>query len=173
VSPHLVVVDLQHVFADPDSQWHAPRFAATLAPVQRLVDAYPSVTFTRFVAPDTPSGAWVDYYEQWPFALQPPDADLYALVPPFTGRATLDLPTFGKWGPQLESAGSDELVVCGVSTDCCVISTVLAAADAGARVTVVADACAGATDESHQQALAIMTLYAPLVRVTTCAELLA
>lgn len=171
MSARLLVVDMQHVFADPTSPWHAPRFAATLDPIQRLLEAYPSVTFTRFVAPAAPSGAWVDYYQQWPFALQPPDADLYALVEPFTGRPTLDVTTFGKWGPQLEAVVDDDLVVCGVSTDCCVISTVLPAADAGVRVTVVADACAGATDESHQQALAVMALYAPLVRVTTSADL--
>jgi hypothetical protein len=32
-------------------------------------------------------------------------------------------------------------------------------------VRVVAQACAGATDESHAQALAVMALYAPLIEV--------
>ncbi|WXF89963.1 isochorismatase family protein [Curtobacterium flaccumfaciens pv. flaccumfaciens] len=52
-----------------------------------------------------------------------------------------------------------------MSTDCCVLSTALAAADAGATVTVVADACAGASDEDHDRALAVMRLYAPLITV--------
>jgi nicotinamidase-related amidase len=64
------------------------------------------------------------------------------------------------------------LVLAGVSTDCCVLSTALAAADAGVEVVVVADACAGADDDSHAKALYVMDLYRPLIRVTTVAELL-
>ena len=79
--PWLVVIDMQHVFADPGSPWHVPRFADTLAPIRALVDAFaPRVTFTRFVAPAEPAGAWVAYYREFAFALQPPDAPLYALV---------------------------------------------------------------------------------------------
>ena len=125
------------------------------------------------MAPAEPAGAWQEYYEQWPFARQPPDAPLYALVDRFAGRPTLDRPTFGKWDAELAGLAGAELVVAGVSTDCCVISTVLAAADAGVKVRVVTDACAGATDQSHQQALAIMGLYAPLVHVVTTDEVLA
>jgi len=171
---HLVLVDLQHVFADPDSGWFTPRFAEIVEPVRRLVAAFePAVTFTRFVADPQPTGAWVGYYAQWPFAQVAADDPLYALVEPFDGRPTLDRTTFGKWGPELAARAGDELVVAGVSTDCCVLSTVLPAADAGVHVRVVADACAGATDRSHEQALELMALYAPLVEVTTTGTVLA
>jgi nicotinamidase-related amidase len=164
---HLVVIDLQHVFGDAGSPWAAPRFGEIIAPIERLVAAFePAVTFTRFLAPQHPSGAWVDYYRQWPFALQPPDDPMYELVPPFADRDAVPATTFGKWAELAEIVGND-VVVAGVSTDCCVISTVLAAADAGVRVRVVADACAGANDESHAQALAVMALYEPLVQVVT------
>ncbi len=164
---HLVVIDLQHVFGDVGSPWAAPRFAEIVPPIERLVAAFgTAVTFTRFVAPAEPSGAWVDYYRQWPFALQPPDDPMYELVAPFADRPAITATTFGKWAELAGSVG-ESIVVAGVSTDCCVISTVLAAADAGVRVRVVADACAGATDESHAQALAVMALYAPLVEVVT------
>ena len=65
------------------------------------------------------------------------------------------------------------LLVAGVATDCCVISTVLPAADAGASITVVTDACAGSTDENHQKALDLMALYGPLVTLRTTDEVLA
>ena len=58
-----------------------------------------------------------------------------------------------------------------MTTDCCVLCTVLAAADAGRKVRVVTDACAGSTDDDHRRALAILALYAPLVELTTVAEL--
>ena len=56
-------------------------------------------------------------------------------------------------------------MLAGVSTDCCVLSTALAAADAGCTVEVVADACAGSSDEAHERALAAMALYAPQIIV--------
>jgi nicotinamidase-related amidase len=171
VSEHLVVVDMQHVFGDPDSPWFTPRFAEVVPRIAALVERFaPRVTFTRFVAPASPAGAWRPYYEHFPFALQPPDAPLYQLVEAFAPfrSATLDRPTFGKWGAELASrlAGAD-VVLTGVSTDCCVISTALPAADAGVRVRVVADGCAGANDTTHEQALAVMSLYAPLIEVVT------
>ena len=73
-----------------------------------------------------------------------------------TAHPTIDEPTFGKWGPQLraslgEAATAAPLLIAGVSTDCCVIATVLAAADAGAHLTVVTGACA-ASDEAKKSA---------------------
>ena len=58
-------------------------------------------------------------------------------------------------------------------TDCCVISTALAAADAGATLTVVTDACAGSTPENHQKALDVMSLYPPQITLATSAEIAA
>ena len=166
--PTLVVIDLQRVFADPGSAWATPGFAGALTACQRLVDRFsPRVVFTRFVAPATPEGAWVDYYRQWPFALQPPGSSLWELELDAGGHPVVDAPTFGKWGPALAAATGDasRIVLCGVSTECCVLSTALAAADAGVRVEVVAGACAGVDEESHAKALELMALYAPLVTV--------
>lgn len=173
----LTVIDMQRVFADPGSPWAAPRFAEAATGVRRLLPAFGDrVTFTRFVAPGKPEGAWRTYYERWPFALQPPDARLWQLTDEFVDQAqhVLDAGTFGKWTPELARRTTSEgrLVLAGVSTDCCVLSTALAAADAGVEVLVVADACAGADDESHARALQVLDLYRPLIRVTTVAELL-
>jgi nicotinamidase-related amidase len=169
----LAVIDMQRVFGDRDSLWFTPRFAEIVGPIQRLVRAFrPRVIFTRFVAPGVPTGAWRRYYELWPFALQPPDARIYQLVDEFAGEPgpTLDATTFGKWGGRLSAmTGGGRLVLAGVSTDCCVLSTALAAADDGVTVQVVADACAGVTDESQAKTLDILRLYSPLVEVTSLA----
>ena len=138
--------------------------SADLAQVVR--GAYrPHVVFTRFVAPAVPAGAWRRYYELWPFALQPPDARIYELVDEFAGEPcpTMEATTFGKVGDELNAIlGGGRMVLAGVSTDCCVLSTALAAADDGVEVQVVADACAGIDDESHAKALDVMRLYSPL-----------
>jgi nicotinamidase-related amidase len=176
VSDHLVVIDMQHVFGDPDSGWFTPRFAEIVPRIETLATSFaPRVTFTRFVAPTAPRGAWQPYYAQFPWARQPPDAPLYRLVDAFAEWApsAVAAPTFGKWGAELAARlGEDGMLLSGVSTDCCVISTALAAADAGVPVRVVADACAGATDETHGQALAVMALYAPLIELVTTADVL-
>ncbi|WP_375476237.1 cysteine hydrolase family protein [uncultured Jatrophihabitans sp.] len=167
---------MQHVFGDEASEWRTPRFGEIVPRIARLAQACaPRVSCTRFVAPSEPAGAWRAYYRQFPFARQPPDAPLYQLVQEFAQFAenAVSLPTFGKWGGELAArVGGDDLLLAGVSTDCCVISTALAAADAGVRVRVVADACAGASDASHADALAVLRLYAPLIEVVLSADVL-
>ena len=178
-APKLVVVDMQEVFAEPGGPWAAPRFAETLEPIERLVAAFaPRVVFTRFVAPAEPRGAWVEYYETFPFALAPPDADLYRLVPrmaPHAAAGTLDTTTMSKWRPELaEAVGpGGEMVLAGVATESCVLATALAAADAGVHVRVAADACAGADDAAHEHALAVMRIWAPLIEIASTAEITA
>lgn len=174
----LAVIDMQRVFAEPDSPWATPRYAQAAAGVLRLLPAFDGgrVVFTRFIAPAEPVGAWRPYYDQWPFALQPAHSRIWELTDEFAREDAhvIEAPTFGKWTPALaERVGpGGRLVLAGVSTDCCVLSTALAAADSGVYVTVVADACAGVDDVSHERALEVMKLYAPLITVVEADQLL-
>jgi len=175
--PWLVVIDMQVVFGDPGSEWFTPRFPEIVPAVRRLVDAFGDrVVYTRFIAPEKPQGSWVPYYEQWPFALVAPDHPIYEMWPEFPvgDRSVVSCDTFGKWGGELDEAirGSREIVLAGVSTDCCVMSTALGAADAGVHVRVASDACAGVSDEDHERALSLMSLYGPLVEVASVDDIL-
>ena len=167
----LVVIDPQVVFADPaTSPWGSPMWAATVPRIAELARAHgPARTVvTRFVADPSLGGSWVPYYEDWPFALVPGDHPLYAVVPELTDVAdhVLTAGTFGKWPQLRELVGDDAtLTLAGVSTDCCVLSTALPAADAGATVRVVANACAGSTPENHARALEAMALYGPQITI--------
>jgi nicotinamidase-related amidase len=170
----LVVIDVQRIFAEPPSPWAAPRFGEVLPVIRDLVDRYAGrVVHTRFVVPDRPEGSWVDYYEQWPFARDPATRASYDLVLDPGDAPVVSRPTMGKYGAELLDAtgGSRNLVLCGVSTDCCVLSTALAAADEGAWVRVVRDACAGASDEDHERSLEAMAFYAPQVEIVSSTEL--
>ncbi|MEO8527866.1 MAG: isochorismatase family protein, partial [Pseudolysinimonas sp.] len=154
----------------------APDYERAASGVARLAPAFPGRTvFTRYVAPENPQGAWGDYFDVWPFALVPSDDELYALDPRFANAGPVETrKTFGKWDAALADAigGASEMVLAGVSTDCCVLSTALAAADAGIRVRVVADACAAPTAADHERALTTMEMYAPLIELTTVDEIL-
>lgn len=168
----LALIDLQRIFADPASGWAAPDFRRVVEPTRELIRIFsPDVVFTRFVAPERPSGAWIGYYEEFPFALQPPDSEDYQLVDEFKGAPTLDKTTFGAWGPELAAKADGRLVLAGVSTDCCVISTALSAVDAGVRVQVVEEACAGSTAENHAKAIDVMRLYAPMLEIVSVEQL--
>ena len=168
----LAVIDLQRIFAEPESGWATPDFQRVVKPTQRLVELFsPDVVFTRFVAPEQPTGSWIPYYELYPFALQSPDSYAYQLVDEFRGAPTLDKTTFGKWGEELAEAADGQLVLSGVTTDCCVLTTALAAVDAGVAVQVVEDACAGVDEASHHKAIDLMRLYSPMLEIVTVDEL--
>jgi nicotinamidase-related amidase len=173
--PWLVVVDMQNVFARSDSPWRTPGFETILDNNTALIEAFGErVVFTRFVAPERPEGAWRAYYDEWSFALVPESDALYDLVDtlPHRGHPVVSRTTFGKWDEHPGSlreitGGAGHLVLTGVSTDCCVLSTALAAADAGVQVRVVADACAGVSRPDHERAISAMSLYGPLITLTS------
>ena len=175
----LVVIDPQRIFADPKSQWSSPMFAEIIGPVHQLAEDFgPTRTVvTRWLPGGNREGSWAEYFERWPFADRPDDDPMFSLVGQFeemSEHPTVDVCTFGKWGEELREVigATPTIVLTGVSTDCCVISTALAAADAGARIVVVTDGCAGSTPEDHAAALQIMGLYAPQIVTATAAEVL-
>ncbi|OJU40650.1 MAG: nicotinamidase [Microbacterium sp. 69-10] len=174
----LVVIDPQNIFASPDSEWGSPFFADAMVNIRSLAEAHGErVLVTRWVPTADRTTSWGDYFEAWPFADKPASDPLYDLVPDaedLSPHPTLDLPTFGKWGAELEAivGRGAPVVLAGVSTDCCVLSTALAGADAGARLTVATDACAGSTAENHTAALHVLGLYPPQIALRTTAEIL-
>jgi nicotinamidase-related amidase len=124
--PWLVAIDMQNVFADPDSGWVTPRFQEASRRISLLVETHgrDRTVFTRFVAPPEPTGAWKDYYETFSWALRPASDPLYRItdeLQPLVER-TVEAHTFGKWNDELVAitGPAPELLVCGVATDCCV-----------------------------------------------------
>ncbi|MEE1618431.1 cysteine hydrolase family protein [Brachybacterium sp. J153] len=182
-APWLLVIDPQRIFADPGSDWASPFWDATWERIRELAAAVgPERTLiSRWLPTADRETSWGDYFRTWPFADAPADDPLYALVDGaagLTAHPTVDEPTFGKWGPQLrahlgEDATRAPLLIAGVSTDCCVIATVLAAADAGAHLTVVTDACAASTAPNGAAALQTMGLFGPQVDLRSTADVLA
>lgn len=174
----LMIIDMQRIFGEPISEWATPGYASATAGIQRLLGAFESrICLTRFVLPEPPTGAWTAYYQRWPFALDPVNAPLYELSDEFAAipATAVDRTTFGKWdvGTDRALGHPGEIVLTGVTTDCCVLSTALAAADTGVHVLVAADACAGVTEADHQRALDAMTLYGPLIDIAEVDTILA
>jgi nicotinamidase-related amidase len=170
----LVVIDMQSAFAVPESPWCTPSFGVVQERISLLLPLFGErVVFTRFVPPAVIEGSWGAYYRKWPFAMEPDAAAMWALAAPWRDRPSVDSHRFSKWGPELRRLTSlaDAIVLCGVSTECCVLGTALAAVDDGVFVRIVADACGAKTPEIHNGALSLLEGRAPqLVISDTGAE---
>jgi len=173
----LLVIDPQVIFADPSSEWRTAGFDEALAVAASLAPRFDGrVLVTRWVPDPHPKGSWIAYFERWPFAARPPSDPVFDLMPGakhLSRYPTVDCPTFSKWGLRLQSLTGPRptLVLTGCSTDCCVLDTALAAADAGATVLVVADGCAASTVGHHEAGLRLMGEFDPQIKVVGSADL--
>ncbi|MDQ0511727.1 cysteine hydrolase family protein [Ancylobacter amanitiformis] len=169
----LMVIDHQPAFTHPASAWFTPAAAHSTPKVASLVPLFGErVVFTRFVPPAVPGGSWIPYYDKWSFAHAEGSDWLWEVDEPWREQRSISSDTFSKWTADARAifAPEDEIVMCGISTDCCVLATAFAAVDAGAHVRIVADACAAKSRDVHENALAIMASRAPQLSIVTAAE---
>lgn len=111
------------------------------------------------------------------FWLESPDHRIRAEATPRTGEPVLEKTTFGGFAAsdldrQLRDLGVTALVLCGVTTNCCVETTAREASDRGYAPIVVADACAEYDEAAHAASLAVIDEKFGEV-VPTAAELIA
>jgi nicotinamidase-related amidase len=181
-SPWLVIIDMQTIFSQYPNWWGCPRFNEIIEPIRKLAARYSDRTLlTRFVAGSDDEGSWVPYYKEFPFADVPETDPIYNVVDQLKDLVRDDnvvtMTTFSKWGDEhngvrAKTGKYPHLVLVGVATDCCVLSSAITAAEAGAFVTVVLDACAGSSDDNQLAAKNILVGYAPLIEVKDHQELL-
>lgn len=172
----LMVIDMQRAFAEP-GPWQVPGFAAVAARIEHLIPAYGErLILTRYVPPERLHGAWRAYFDRFPTMLRPADDPAWdVIIAAPAGARQVTGTGFGKWDDDIAGVigPNGTIALSGVTTDCCVLATALAAADAGRAVRVIADACAGATALLHEQAIAVMATFAPMVRIALAAEVMA
>ena len=172
----LIFVDMQRAFADAPSPWASPDFYKALAQVERLAQAYQGrLVLTRYVPPKALAGAWIPYFEAFREVLRPEDDPLWDLKLVAGEGAFIETrTTFSKWDAGMAdlTGANNPIAICGVATECCVLSTILGAVDNGRFVRVVADACAAGSPEGAAQTIGILAGFAPMVGVTTTDEVL-
>ena len=157
----LIVVDMQNDFIS--GALGSKEAEAILARVVGLVQGFDGeIIFTR----DTHGEDYMHTQEGQrlpvPHCIRGTDGwQIASALAPYAHKV-VDKPTFGSTDlpALLEGYGEpvDEITLCGLCTDICVISNamLLKAAFPEARIAVEAAACAGVTPESHEIALAAM-----------------
>lgn len=165
----LVVVDWQPAFTHPDSAWYTSGIEAIADPIAALVPLFGDrVIFTRFLPPDELGGSWGSYYAKWPFAVASEAGWLWDVAAPFSGLPSVSSHRFSKWDVLRPLLGAHPTVAMGgVTTDCCVLATALAAVDDGAHVRIVADGCAAKSPAIHDEALALLARRSPQLEIVT------
>lgn len=172
----LIIIDMQEAFRRPGLPWECAHYEVAATRISQLSKAHSGTTvWTQFIRDPAETGAWKSYYDRWQdYRIEPEHALWDLTLEPAPHDTILQAPTFSKWNAELSQIAKaySRLTVAGVATDCCVLSTVLSAIDANKYVTVVSDACAGATQEAHQHAINLMSMLTPMVTLTTTDQII-
>jgi len=177
----LAVIDIQVDFASPDGLlgqygvdmgMAAPAVDAAAALVAVAREAGVPVVFVGlFTAPETDSPSWnermrrrggdpdseaalcrADQPGSAFYGPQPAQGELVVAKTRYSGFVGTDLDA------RLKAMGVDTLVVCGLTTECCVAATAADAFDLDYHVFVAVDACAAYEPDLHEVALKTMAL---------------
>jgi nicotinamidase-related amidase len=162
-----LVVDMQEMFRS-HPEWGTEALTRIIAPIRRLLVAHPdNAYFSRFIPPlraDQASGTWQRFYRRWSSItldkLDPGQVEIVSELRPWATHVADKAGYSAMANPQLRHAAiahSDNcLILTGVETDVCVLSTAMEAVDAGLRVILATDALASSSEACHDRALAIL-----------------
>lgn len=172
-NPALIVIDMQNGFVDPEGFMNKIGLdymssAAAIEPISRLLaaarEAGIPILFTRYSLNEdySDAGLLLEVFPQireargmirstW-------DADVCDALAPRQGETVIDKTRYSAFydtdlEERLLRLGIDTLIVCGVTTNVCVESTVRDAFFRDIRVVVPSDGTAAVTPELHEGAL--------------------
>lgn len=158
----ILVIDMQNAYR-PGQPWGCAAFDRACGRIRTLLDAAaaaevpPAVCLTKFVSDPNGTGTWADYNVVNKAVNDDPWlSEIAAELEPYTASC----PVYQKSVysalkiPRLREAAerAERIVITGVVSECCVLSTVMEAVDTGRRVVYLKDACSG-VDESYDAAV--------------------
>ncbi|WP_137389796.1 isochorismatase family cysteine hydrolase [Rhodoligotrophos defluvii] len=196
----LVVIDMQRDFLEPGGYLHAiggelDGVRRAIPGVQRLLAAaraagLPIIHTRQAYRPDLADlpphkawrGAWSGSGVGRPGPLGrvmvrgEPGSEIIADVAPLSDEIVVDKSANGAFTYTdleiiLRTRGIRHLIVCGITTDCCVHCTIREANDRGFQCLMVEDACGSGDEKAHQAAVYLMTVEGGVLgAVATVAE---
>lgn len=177
----LLVIDVQTDFASPEGklgQWGLDFSAVpgAIAETNGLIDAartagVPVIFVALITSPETDSPAWKERMrrmgdepdESYGVCRAGTEGAAFHGVAPLPGEAIVEKTKYsGFYGTDLDARlkalGVDTLVMCGLTTECCVDCTARDAFHLDYHVFLPTDACAAYGDDVHQAALKSLVL---------------
>ena len=160
----LIVVDMQNDFitgalGTPEAQRIVP---AVKAKIESYKQSNDKIIFTRDTHHDDYMATQEGQYLPVVHCIEGTQGHAIADGLGAEGCEILDKPNFGSLAlaKQVAEGGYDEIELCGLCTDICVVSNalILKAQLPETKVTVDARCCAGVTEESHKAALLTMKM---------------
>jgi nicotinamidase-related amidase len=180
-----LVVDMQELFRS-HVDWGTPALSEIVPGIERLLRARPErACFSRFIPPELMEhaiGAWQRYYRRWHrVTLDKMDRGLIEIVPELRPWAkwTIDKSGYSalsnaEFRQALLARPDQCLILSGVETDVCILSTVMEAMDLGFRVILAADAMTSSVVQCHDLAIEIMRQrFDEQVEIATVDEIIA
>ncbi len=180
-----LVVDMQELFRS-HGDWGTPALTDIVSPILRLLRARPErACFSRFIPPERmedATGAWQRYYRRWHrVTLDSMDRELVEIIPELRPWAkwVIDKSGYSALGnaslrQTVSSPAGQCLILSGVETDVCVLSTAMEAMDLGLRVILAVDAMTSSVAQCHDLALQIMEQrFDEQVEIATVDEIIA
>jgi nicotinamidase-related amidase len=175
----LLFIDFQNVFSEErGGYWPIEDYQKTLDTALQVKNKLLSgdknnvtIITTRFLPPDPIKGqGWIDYYKDIPKEMHNKEYPGYKLSNGVPKDIIISASTFGKWNAIQNHFNNiidefDKVYITGVSTDCCVLTTALAAVDSGIKVFIVENACSAENKEDHNRAINVMKGYGPNLNV--------
>ncbi len=165
----LLVIDMQYAFASSKSPWFVPRFSQILPGIEKLVTSYESkVIIARYVPPTSATNHWKDYLAAFPTMNLPHDHAAWDTLLDCSESTIVETRTgFSKWDELISKriGPGAPIAICGVATECCVLSTVFSVIETGRRVRVFEDLCAGSSDDLHDKTFDILRSLNPAVEI--------
>ena len=160
----LIVVDMQNDFVT--GTLGSPQAQAILPNVKAKIESYKQngdkVLFTRDTHYDNYLMTQEGKYLPVVHCVEGTEGHLIVEELNTDGCELFDKPTFGslELAKQVAADNYDEIELCGLCTDICVISNaiILKAQLPETRITVDSTCCAGVTEESHKAALLTMKM---------------
>lgn len=164
----LLVIDMQNVYTK-GQEWACEGVETACASILHLLESQTpkQVIFTQYLPPEHPEGVWKEYNEvnatvnanTWLNEMMPEFLPWTKKYPLYTKNVYSSFAI-----PEVVEAAkkAGRLVISGVVAECCVLSTVLSAIDAGCKVIYLTDAVAGLSEASRKETEKIVSYFAPL-----------
>ena len=162
----LLVIDMQNAYT-ADGPWTCPNMARATEQIIALIESgrFSEVVFTRFDAPQDPVGTWKDYNvinrevneDEWMNEMVPELASYLTQYSVFSKStySSMTVPEIREAAEQCTARGGS-VVLTGVVSECCVLSTAFEAIDLGCPVIYITDACAGCSDDLEAAAVSVL-----------------